>query len=76
MTVTKTMSTDHDNGNDVMLRLEIHVQISALAAPAEAHLRIATALTEVNSAQNHTQDCFVFYIRLYFWYFIVVFQIP
>ena len=41
-TVTKTMSTDHDNGNDVMLRLEIHVQISALAAPAEAHLTIAT----------------------------------
>ena len=42
----------------IMLRIESRVQISALAAPAEAHLRIATALTEVNSVTNHVQVCY------------------
>ena len=45
--------------NDNYEALMKYVQISALAPPAEAHLRIATALTEVNSAHNHLQDLFI-----------------
>ena len=48
--------------------VESHVQISALAAPAEAHLRIATALTEVNSAPNSSllqEYCILYSIHLY-----------
>ena len=45
--------------NDNYEALMKYVQISALAPPAEAHLRIATALTEVNSAHNHLRDLFI-----------------
>ena len=57
-----TMTTLYEN------YVESRVQISALAAPAEAHLRIATALTEVNSAPNSSllqEYCILYSIHLY-----------